>query len=325
MKKFAVFAAVFALCACVWAEDLKPLAPGTYPASQITVTVCPAPGGGTDVMARLLATHMQEYLGVPVNVVNKTGGATAIGYTAAVNDPADGSALVVGLADLLALPYITDFAYSFRDYEPICNFNACYGTITVPADAPYNTITEFIDWMKKNPGKARFSNGGIGTPWHIVSAMFAKLAGVDIVHTPFDGGNPATIAVAGGNVECTTSSDSEVKTYVESGLVKILLTFAPERLAAFPDVPCAKEFGLEEASKLVVFRGFNAPKGTPKQILEYIDQATRYALAKKEVIDFMEANSFTNDYMPTQDYWNLMVEMDKVVDQITHEQGIATK
>lgn len=105
---------------------------------------------------------------------------------------------------------------------------------------PYDTIEDFVAYMKEHPGEVRFSNSGIGGPWHLLSAKFAELAGVDIVHVPCDGGGPAAIAAAGGNVECVPVSDGECKTYLESGLLKMLMTFSPERLADYPDVPTAR-------------------------------------------------------------------------------------
>lgn len=303
--------------------DLTPI--DNYPASSLQITVPPSAGGGTDVLIRQLAIYMEEYLNVPVTVVNKSGGGCAIGFAAGATDPNDGSCITAGVAELNGLPYTTDFEYTYKDFEPICNFNACYGTICVPKDAPYDTIEEFVAYMKEHPGEVRFSNSGIGGPWHFLAAKFAKLAEVDIVHVPCDGGGPAAIAAAGGNVECVPVSDAECKTYLDSGLLKMLMTFSPERLAAFPDVPTATECGYGEASSVVVYRGFLAPKGTSQEVIDDIDAATRYALAKPEVQEFMANNSFTSDYMDAATFGELLDNMDQVCDEMSHELGIATK
>ena len=304
-------------------DELTPI--NNYPAASLQITVPPSAGGGTDVLVRQLAIYMEEYLNVPVTVVNKSGGGCAIGFAAGATDPNDGSCITCGVAELLGLPYTTDFQYSYLDFEPICNFNACYGTVCVPVDAPYDTIEEFVDYMKENPGEVRWSNSGIGGPWHLLAAKFASLADVDIVHVPYDGGGPAAIAAAGGNVECCDSSDAEVKTYLDSGLLKMLMTFSPEPLAAFPDVPIAADCGYGDASSVVVFRGFLAPKGTSEEVISMIDAATRYALAQPEVQEFMENNLYTSDYMDAEEFGALLASMDQICNDMTQELGIAVQ
>ncbi len=308
--------------AAVSDEELTPI--DNYPASSLQITVPPAAGGGTDVLIRQLAIYMEEYLNVPVTVVNKSGGGCAIGFAAGATDPNDGSCITAAVAELLGLPYTTDFEYTYEDFDPICNFNACYGTVCVPVDAPYNTIEEFVAYMQEHPDEVRWSNSGIGGPWHLLAAKFASIADVDIIHVPFDGGGPAAIAAAGGNAEYGDSSDAECKTYLESGLLKMLMTFSPERLEAFPDVPTATECGYAEASSVVVFRGFLAPKGMPQEAIDAVDAATRYALAQPEVQEFMKNNSYTSDYMDAETFWDLLVGMDQICNDMTHELGIAT-
>lgn len=295
-------------------DELTPI--NNYPAKSLQITVPPSAGGGTDVLIRAMTPKMEEYLGVPITVVNKSGGGCAIGYAAGAEDPNDGSCITAGVAELLGLPYTTDFNYTYHDFEPICNFNSCYGTICVPANAPYNTIEEFVEYAKANPG-VRFANSGIGGPWHILAAEFAEGIGAEVVHVPCDGGGPAATACAGGNVEAVNVSDAEVKTYVDSNLLKMLLTFSPEPLSGYPDVPLANDKGLS-GSSVVVFRGFLAPKGTSQEVIDAIDAATRYALADPDVQAFMESNMYTNNYMNAADFQTMLDEMDAVIsDQCT--------
>ena len=119
-------------------EELTPIA--NYPAKSLQITVPPSAGGGTDVLIRAMTPKMEEYLGVPITVVNKSGGGCAIGFAAGAEDPNDGSCITASVAELLGLPYTTSFEYTYHDFEPICNFNSCYGTICVPKNAPYDTI-----------------------------------------------------------------------------------------------------------------------------------------------------------------------------------------
>ena len=303
-------------------DDLEPIS--NYPAKSLQITCPPSAGGGTDVLLRAMAPAMEKYLGVPVTVVNKSGGGCAIGYAAGAVDPADGSCITAGVAELLGLPYTTDFQYTYHDFEPICNFNSCYGTICVPVNAPYNTIEEFNEYLKSTPG-VRFANSGIGGPWHILAAAYCDSLGLsvdDVVHVPCDGGGPAATACAGGNVEVVNVSDTEVKTYVESGLLKMLLTFSPVRLEMFPDVPTANEKGLQ-GSQIVVFRGFLGPKGMPEEAIKAVDAATRYALTDPTVVEFMKNNGYTNNYMNAEDFYGMLEGMDAVIAEQCDKLGLS--
>lgn len=301
-------------------DDLEPI--NNYPAKSLQITMPPSAGGGTDVLVRAMAPAMERYLGVPVTVVNKSGGGCAIGFAAGAEDPADGSCITAGVAELLGLPYTTDFKYTYHDFESICNFNSCYGTICVPVDAPYNTIEEFNDAMINAATPMRFANSGIGGPWHILAAAYADSLGATIQHVPCDGGGPAATACAGGNVEAVNVSDAEVKTYVDSGLLKMLMTFSPEPLAAYPDVPTSNSKGLQ-GSQIVVFRGFIGPKGMPEECIKAIDAATRYALSDPEVMEFMANAGYTRNYLNAEDNLKMYDDMDAIIAEQCKKLGLS--
>lgn len=304
------------------ADDLTPIT--DYAADSLTITCPPGAGGGTDLLLRAMAPAMEEYLGKSVMVVNKAGGGCAIGYAAGAQDPADGSCISAGVSELLGLPYVADVNFTYKDFEPICNFNSCYGALSVAADAPYDTVEEFVAYCKENPGKVRIGNSGIGGVWHILAASFANEAGIEVVHVPFDGGGPAAVALAGHNVEAVPVSPQEVQTYVDSGLVKILGVFAPERLPEIPDVPTMTECGYPK-SIMTVFRGFLAPKGMPEELIKTIDAATRYALQDEKVKEFMATQNYTNNYMNAEDFGALLDREDKIYAEQSRALGIATK
>ena len=149
----------------VHGTDMTPI--DNYPASSLTIT-CPAgAGGGTDLLLRAMAPAMEEYLGVPVMVVNTPGGGFAIGYAAALQDSNDGSSISVALSELLGLPYVADVSFDYTDFEPICNFNSTFGALSVNSSAPYDTVEEFVEYCKANPNTVRIGNSGIGGVWHI--------------------------------------------------------------------------------------------------------------------------------------------------------------
>ena len=282
-----------------------------YPAKQLTITCPPGAGGGTDLLFRAMAPKISEKLGVPVIVVNKPGAGCAIGFSAGAKDAPDGSSVTAAVAEMLSVPYVADVDFTYKSFEPICNVNSCYGALTVAADAPYNSVDEFVEYCKAHPGEVRFSNSGNGGNWHVLAAAFAASAGIDVVHVPFDGGGPAGVALAGGHVEACPVSPQEVEVHVASGKAKILCVFAPNRLPELPDVPTAKELGYGDLI-LTIYRGFVAPKGTSPEIIQMLDEAIQYALNDPEVTDFMASKNFMKDYQNATDFVSLMEREDAI-------------
>jgi len=276
-----------------------------FPSKPITITCPPAAGGGTDLLYRAMAPVMARILGQSVNVVNKPGGGGAIGFSAAAKDKPDGYNIVALVAEVLGVTHVANVDFTFKSFEIINMVNATFGTIIVNAKAPYNTLQEFLDFAKKNPGTVRFSNSGIGGPWHILAAAFAAQAGIEVIHVPFDGGGPAAIAVAGGHVEATTSSAQENEVHVRAGNSKILSIFSPERDPRFPNVPTGAEAGFK-GQLITVFRGFGAPKGTPAEIVKILDDAIKQTLDDPAIVEFMAKQGFTKNYMSGPDFYALM-------------------
>jgi tripartite-type tricarboxylate transporter receptor subunit TctC len=308
---FAIFlAALAAFPVFAGGSGEAPSAAG-YPKSQITITVPPAPGGGTDLLVRAIAPVVKDILGQNVVVVNKPGAGGAIGFSAGAKDKPDGYSVTALVPELLAVPHVAQVDFTYKNYDIVCNINATYGTLSVAADAPYNTVAEFVAYAKKNPGKLRFSNSGIGGNWHFLAAAFAQKAGIDVVHVPFDGGGPSAIALAGGHVEATTCRAQEVEVQVKAGKIKILCIFSPERNPAFPNVPTAAEAGYPDLV-LTIFRGFGVPKGTPPEIIKTLDAAFKKALEDPAVTKFMETQHFDKDYRNAADFTKLMEREDEI-------------
>ncbi|MCC8189223.1 MAG: tripartite tricarboxylate transporter substrate binding protein [Planctomycetes bacterium] len=295
-----------------------------YPTKQIVITVPPAPGGGTDLLVRAMVPAVKNILGQNVVVVNKTGAGYAIGYSAGAKDAPDGYSVTALVPELLAVPHVSQVDYTWRDYDIVACVNSTYGTLSVAADAPYNTVAEFVEYAKQNPGKVRFANSGIGGNWHVLAAAFAAKAGIDVIHVPFDGGGPSAIAVAGNHVEATTCSAQEVEVQVKAGKIKILCIFAPERNPAFPDVPTGAEAGYPEPI-LTIFRGFGVPKGTPQEVIGILDDAFKRALDDPEVTKFMEAQHFDKDYRSGPEFTALIEREDAIYKEQVEALGLSTK
>jgi len=304
---------VLALCSIAFANGTAeqtaaaPKANPAWPTKPIVITMPAGAGGGTDLLTRSMLASLKNTLGQSVTVVNKTGGGYAIGYTAAANDKPDGYSVVAIMAELLTGPQINKVSYTYQSFKSVCLVNSAYGTITVRADAPYNTLEEFIAYCKANPGKVSFGNSGVGGIWHFVAAAFAKEAGIEITHVPFDGGGPSVTALAGGHVDAVTCTDAEVAAQVAAGRAKILCTLSPKRLPSIPNVPTADELGLHNLT-FTIIRGFGVPKDTPDYIVDILADAFKKALDDPEVTKFMDSQHFVKDYRSGADLYKLEEE-----------------
>ena len=177
-----------------------------YPKKGVTM-ICPwGAGGGTDAILRAVCSTAEKYLGTTITVENKTGGAGSIGFRAIKDAKPDGYTLGMITFELNSNPWqgLQDFTY--EAYDPLIMVNTDAATITVKADAPYNTLAEFVDYCKAHPGKVNIGNSAPGSVWHIAAGLFASEAGIDVKHVPFEGAAGAVTAVSGGHIEAVSVS-----------------------------------------------------------------------------------------------------------------------
>ena len=229
-----------------------------YPERGITV-ICPwGEGGGTDAVLRALCKTAEKYLGQKITVENKTGGAGAIGHAAIKDARPDGYTLGMITFELNSLPPQGLINFTYADYDPLIRVNADAATLTVKADAPYNSVQEFVDYCKAHPGEVSIGNSAPGSVWHIGAGLLADATGIDVSHIPFEGAAGAVSAVASGQIEAVTVSLPEVKAQLDAGNVKVLGIMAAERPEAYPDIKTFKEqgFNIEYAT----WRGLALPK-----------------------------------------------------------------
>ncbi len=276
-----------------------------YPSQTVNIIVPVSAGGGTDLLVRAMQNALQENLDTTVTVTNVTGAGGAIGFAQGASSRPDGYNVTALVAELLTVPQVADVNFSYESFEPVCNVNSEYGTITVAADAPYDTLPEFIEYCKAHPGEVSFGNSGIGGIWHFVAAAFAQEAGIEITHVPFEGGGTAVTALAGGHVDAVPVTYTEVEVQVEAGRAKVLAVLAPERLPNLPDVPTAAEYGLDNLV-FTIWRGFGVPLETPQEIVDRLAEAFQAALDDEEVTAFMEQRGYTKDYRDGQGLYDLM-------------------
>jgi tripartite-type tricarboxylate transporter receptor subunit TctC len=248
-----------------------PLQAAEFPTKEVQIIIPWAAGGATDLIFRALAATTGKYLGKAVIVVNRPGGAGAVGYTEAAQAKPDGYTLVSAITPLTILPHQVKTAYTYKNFEPIINVVSDPGMFLVRSDAPWKSLKEFLDYAKKNPDMITVGNSGAGGGVHLIALAFERTAGVKFNHIPFAGGGPSVTALLGGHVNAVSVSPPEGIEHVKAGKLKIIALFAEKRFELFPNVPTVKEQGVDFV--MGQWRGLVASKGAPPDVIKKLHDA----------------------------------------------------
>jgi tripartite-type tricarboxylate transporter receptor subunit TctC len=244
-----------------------------FPARQIELIVPFQPGGGTDGVARAFGDAARKHIPQSVVVINKPGASGAIGWNEMINTKPDGYKLAVVTVELVTLKPMGLAKFSYDDVTPIIQFNADQAAITVRADAPWNTIEEYLAAAKKEPGKMGVGNAGNGSIWHFAATALGDKTGIKFNHIPFQGAGPAVLALMGGHVDSVAVSPAEVAQQLQAGKLKMLTVMADQRLKNFDKVPTLKEKGIDLT--IGTWRGIAGPKNMPPEVVNYLKTAAK--------------------------------------------------
>lgn len=251
-----------------------PAAAADYPTRPITMIVPFAPGGSTDLVARLVAAKMGDALKQQVIVENRGGAGGNLGASAAAKADPDGYTILMATVATHALnpalykklPYDAE-----KDFAPISLLVNVPNVLTVNPNFPAKTVQELIDLAKKDPGKYSYASSGNGSPLHLSGELFKKLAGVDLIHIPYKGSGPALVDVIAGQVPIQFDNLPSSVEHIKAGRLRALGVTTKERVASLPDVPAIGETlkGYETYSWNALF----APAGTPPEIIAKLHDA----------------------------------------------------
>jgi tripartite-type tricarboxylate transporter receptor subunit TctC len=295
MKKVSVLSALMsALVVLTAGVSQQALAQAAFPQREVTIVVPFNPGGASDMTARIIAKGMESELGKPVVIVNKAGGSGGVGMSQVARSAPDGYTI-----SYIPVELVMHKALKLSDLQPdtfdfIGQTTMVPSAVTVPADAPYNTIADFIKYAQANPGKVRVGNSGAGSIWHIAASALEQSQKVTFNHIPFEGGAPAVTALMGKHIEAVTVNSGEVKAGVDAGKLKILAIMTPERDPAFPKVPTLIESGVK--LEFVGWGAFAAPKGTPKPVMDKLAAALKKAVSSDEFKTFITSRGMIVKY-----------------------------
>jgi tripartite-type tricarboxylate transporter receptor subunit TctC len=252
----------------------------TYPVRTVTVIVPFAPGGGTDVAARIVGEHMARTLGQQIVVENFPGAGGTTGSIRAARAKPDGYVLEMGHigTHAIAVWFYPNLAYKPDvDFEPIGLAMESPLLIVARKDFPAANLKEFVAYVKANAEKLNMGHAGVGSILFSFGLLLNSIMGVKPTLVPFNGGGPATTALLGGQIDYTCGGITDVGSHVRAGALKAYAIAADERNAVLPDVPTTKEAGLPEFKAMPWFALF-APKGTPQPILDKLSDALDKAL-----------------------------------------------
>lgn len=262
-----------------------------YPNRPIRLIVGQAPGGATDIVARVFAARWAEELGGSIVVDNRAGAGGIIGVEIAAHAPADGYTLLVATNGPIAIsPHVMKkLPYEpLRDFAPVALFSQVPYVVVVHPSVKAQTLGEFIALARVQPGKINFgSSGQAGTP-HLCSELLKNLTGIDIVHVPYRGGAPAQVDLIAGRVQMYCAGFPGLLPHIQAGRMRALAVTAPERSAIMPSVPTAAESGVK-GFEVSAWNGILAPAGTPRSVIDRLYKATVAVLGKREFEEELKA------------------------------------
>ena len=267
-------------------------ASAAYPERPIQIIVPWDAGGGTDISARIFAAGLEKKLGVPVNVVNRSGGSGVVGHAAIANAEPDGYTLGVASPELAFLKTVGLADITPDSFTLISRITVIPAGVTVKADAPWKTLAELLEAVRKAPpGTYTASGSGQGGSWHMAIAGLLASMGMEtdrIKWIPSRGGAPALKDLAAGGITMFTGSPIEGKALIEAGQVRALAVMGPARSPVFPDVPTVKEAVGSDWTYENWF-AFVGPKGLPPAIVRRLAEAGAKAHASAEVQEAMKS------------------------------------
>jgi len=277
------------LLAAGWIAILAGPVPGLaqdYPYRPVRIIAPNPPGGGFDLVARVVAQKLTEQLGQQVVVENRTGAGTLVGTDAAAKSTPDGYTLLVGsLSNLAANPGL----YKKLPYNPLADFvpvgmivSYSYALVS-RKDLPQNSLREIIEFARAHPGKLTYASGGIGTGQHVASAVLAQLTGVQMVHVPYRGAQAAHVDLLSGRVDLFFDNAVTAKPYVDEGRIKAYAVSSAQRFPGMPGVPTVNETGVAQMEMDAWF-GLYARTGTPSPVLERLRAEMEKVIQAPDVV-----------------------------------------
>ena len=276
------------VAACMVALGLAPAAPAQdYPTQTIRIIISFGPGGGSDIIGRIIAQRMQEKLGQPVVVENRPGAGGMLGNEAIANSPKDGYTLGVMTAGQIIAPVMTKAPRydTLKAFDSVGQIATAGLLIVTRPDYPASSVKELVEAAKASPGKIVFASPGFGATQHLAAELFKQVAGVNMLHVPFRTSPEALSALLGKQVDILFDTVTALLGQVESGQVKALAVTGKDRFPAVPKVPAAIESGVLPGYDVTTWYGLFGPKDMPKAVVAKLNKTLNEIIAEPAIGD----------------------------------------
>jgi tripartite-type tricarboxylate transporter receptor subunit TctC len=270
-----------------------------YPKNPIEISVSFGAGSAADVTARQLADGLAKRLNVAVPVVNRTGGGGGVSLIHLSQQKPDGYSLAWTSNQISTTYNGGQVPFDYKNYTHVAQVTLETPVLAVKADAPWKSLKELMEYAKANPEKVRIGNSGTGSHTHLSAVALAAAAGVKTVDVPFSAAE-ATTNLLGGRIEGAIQLPAAFASHVKAGTLRIVAALGAKREPLFPDVPTAKEQGVDVEMEL--WRGISGPKGMPADVVAALEAAIKETVASPEFKDQGTKLGYTPAYLPSKEF-----------------------
>jgi len=303
-----VMIAIFCLLAVGFTLSL-PMESTAFPTKEVKIISPWNPGGLNDILSRAVAQYSSGNLGKPVIVENMPGGAGVVGNKFVERAKPDGYVLLMASSSTIFTQYVSYTPNDIKNLAAV--IQVCYTppVLVVKADSPWNSLKDFLDFARKNPGNISCANSGSGGSSHIYAIMLENKTGVQLKHVPYKGYAPSVTAVLGGHVKATIVTPGVARQHVKAGKLKVLGIASKERFYVFPDAPTFVEQGVGLIIEHWV--GLMGPKGTPMDKIQILADAFDKGMENQNFKKLMEKRGLEIQKLRGLDFQNFIERDDK--------------
>ncbi|MBC7781164.1 MAG: tripartite tricarboxylate transporter substrate binding protein [Proteobacteria bacterium] len=287
MTTFSARGAFVAALACAGAAGVQAQGPSSdFPTRPVRVIVPLAPGGGSDIVARIVAAALGEVWGQTVILDNRPGAGSAVGTAIAAKAPADGHTLLVSSSSIAITPALyKDLPFDMRrDFAPVSMLASQPSVLAVHASVPATNVKELLALARAQPGKLAYASAGAGSATHLGSELFRVAGGIEMLHLPYKSAGLATNALLGGEAQVLLTNMASVLPHLKGGKVRALGVTGLKRSALAPDIPTVAESGLAKFEYLTWY-GMLVPNGTPKARVDTLYRDTARAVRAPQYLE----------------------------------------
>jgi tripartite-type tricarboxylate transporter receptor subunit TctC len=282
------------------------------------VVLFPA-GTSADVTARVLAEGMGRHLGTNVVVVNRPGGGGAVGYKYAAAQAADGYHLVWNSNSISTTYHTGVLSFDYKAFAPVARVQLETPLLFVRSESPWRRLADLLQQAKGNPGKLTIGNSGTGSHTHFSSVWLFQAAGASVVDVPFNAAQVVP-SLLGGHVDGVVQLPGALAGHVKAGTVRALVALSAARDPALPDVPTAREQGVNAAAEL--WRGVAVPRGTPPSVVARLEDAIRRTVASPEFVKSTEKLLVAPAFLPAAEFGKLIAREDAEIGRAVKALGL---